>query len=174
MKGIVLSVVVAIATCLAPPAQAQEPRFTASAASPFKRVAFVNGRETRFSGSATLSGTFEVHWEPASDMALAGYRTTFRPDAHGRALLPHPTGSEAVHELWFRNGETALNQLISPAQKKALQTAPRSLTGSVTITLTALRSSVDCDRRHYNAQFTARVAPPSGVVVAPLPDDAAW
>ncbi|AWH25539.1 MULTISPECIES: hypothetical protein [Stenotrophomonas] len=171
MKAHALLFVVATFALGAANAQAQEARFISSEPSPFKRSVFVAPNETRFSGSATVSGTLQVAWEPESEGFGGGYRVVLKPDAASQRRLPHDAGRGPVSEIWIRNTDTIISALLSPAQRKAGLKQQHYFSGPVRLVLNSYRTGVDCDMRGYNALFVAVADERPALALAPRPDE---
>ncbi|KRG44430.1 hypothetical protein ARC20_08405 [Stenotrophomonas panacihumi] len=145
-------------------AQSQEARFTSAAPSPLKRSVFIAPNETRFSGSAQITGRFELIREPGGEGLAGVSRVMFKPDADSRRVLPHEVATGPVRKLWIRNTDEAISALLPPAQRKDLSSGARKLTGTATIVIRSYRSAADCDQRGYDALFVSLVGAPGDAV----------
>jgi hypothetical protein len=163
-----ISLLAALALLFWLPAGAQEEKFASSQSSPLERAGVIPPNETTFSGQARISGKFIVLWEQGSEGYPGYFRVLLRPDARSQAILPHDQARGPVRELWIRNTEVALQQLIGPAKVAALQKhKAQQVTGIVTVVIGSYRTSVDCDQRGYNALLLKVVHAPAQVAVSP-------
>lgn len=150
---------------------AQEARFISSSHSPLTRIGFFEPNETRFSGKATINGTYEVLWEQDGEGNPGYFRVLLRPDAASQKLLPHDSERGPVTEIWIRNTDAALKELMSTSERKAIMsTKSQRLTGNVSVVITSYRTGVDCDQRGYNALLVSVTRSPINVAMSAIPE----
>jgi len=128
-------------------------RFSSASPSALKPAGFVAPNETHFAGTAEVTGVIEMTSTPARGKRAGGVRVVLIPDAQSRKRLPHAVGEHEVEEVWIRNGDRAVAELLAPAERKALAAQAQTIARRATITIGAYRSAVDCDTRSYEAEF---------------------
>lgn len=169
-NGFFLLSALAVCSPLAADAQDREARLTTAMPSPLKRSVYVHPTETRFSGSAEVTGTVEVSWVQPGE-GYPGYRVVFRPGAESLKILPHEARRGPAREIWIRNPDEALAALTTPALTRTIRGSTRRLSTSATLVIRSYRTAVDCDVRSYSALFDSVVGAPGALTAGRAPDD---
>lgn len=152
-------------------AQESEIRLVSEQPSPLTRSVFVAPNETRFSGSAEVTGTVEIMWEPSYEGYPGYFRVALKPDVRSQKILPHEVRRGPVREIWLRNADTAVATLMTPAQKKAVSTGRQMFAAQATLIIRSYRTAVDCDTRAYNALLVSVVGPPPALSAMARPQE---